>query len=365
MLDRNSKIKKSTLEMTDPRSRFLRNLEYKIRYWCYSTAQEKLCAEADSSTYIDKPLILISEIQRSGGTLLSQLFDGHTEIFAYPSEIEIGYPLKWDWLTNISTTNDIFLFEKLCDRLIVKMGRHGEYRKEPLTGPLKEKAFDFKFDLKSYKKILKDEINKTEKNFNKTKIYNACMTAFFNAWRNYHDRDPICWDAKKFVCGFVPRLIMLDKSVDDFFETCPEGKIVTVIRSPASWYASARAHGYEDIKNAMDLWAQSAQASINLAERRPDACKQLFFDDLVLDNQKVMEDVARFCGLKWEDILLQPTFNGFDTPSNSRFESKLGVDTGTVDRWRKHLGDDELSYIEDYVSNKTAFDIDGRIRGSS
>ena len=158
---------------------------------------------------------------------------------------------------------------------------------------------------------------------------------------------------------------MLDKSLNDFFETCPEGKIMTVIRSPASWYASARVHGYENVENAMDLWARSARESINLNERWLDAFKKLFFGDLVLDNQKVMEEIARFCGLKWEDTLSQPTFNGFDAPSNSRFESKLGVDTGVVDRWRTHLGDDEWSYIEDYVSNKTAFGIDGRIRDSA
>ena len=341
---------------------FLRNLEYRLRFACYARRQGWPPGDVRDRRYVDKPLILISEIQRSGGTLLSQLLDGHGEIFAYPSEIEIGYPLKWDWFTHLTSAKDPFLFEKLCDRLIVKMARYDAYKKGPLTGPFKEKKFDFRFNLNRYRMLLKNELEELGGRLDKRKIYNACMTAFFNAWENYHHRDAAHWDAKRFVSGFVPRLVMNEKAVEDFLATCPDGKILTLIRGPASWYASARAHGYEDAEGALDLWAQSAEASMALAERRPDACKQLFFDDLVLDNRAVMEDVARFCGIRWEDMLTRPTFNGFDIPSNSRFESKMGVDTSVVDRWRKVLSADEAAWIEKYLSANTAFDINGRRR---
>jgi len=42
-------------------------------------------------------LALISQIQRSGGSLLSQLFDGHPEIYAHPDELKIGFPEKYIW----------------------------------------------------------------------------------------------------------------------------------------------------------------------------------------------------------------------------------------------------------------------------
>ena len=44
---------------------------------------------------ITAPIALISQIQRSGGTLLSQLFDGHPEIYAHPDELKIGHPKKY------------------------------------------------------------------------------------------------------------------------------------------------------------------------------------------------------------------------------------------------------------------------------
>ena len=43
------------------------------------------------------PLVLISQVQRSGGTLLSQLLDGHPELHAHPHELKIGYPTKYTW----------------------------------------------------------------------------------------------------------------------------------------------------------------------------------------------------------------------------------------------------------------------------
>ena len=38
------------------------------------------------------PLLMVSQIQRSGGSLMAQLFDGHPQLYAHPFEIQIGYP---------------------------------------------------------------------------------------------------------------------------------------------------------------------------------------------------------------------------------------------------------------------------------
>ena len=52
---------------------------------------------ADHIQTVTSPLALISQIQRSGGSLLSQLFDGHPEIHAHPHELKIGFPTKYTW----------------------------------------------------------------------------------------------------------------------------------------------------------------------------------------------------------------------------------------------------------------------------
>ena len=55
----------------------------------------QLCLENFQS--VKSPLVLISQIQRSGGSMLSQLFDGHPEVHAHPHELKFGYPRKYDW----------------------------------------------------------------------------------------------------------------------------------------------------------------------------------------------------------------------------------------------------------------------------
>ena len=46
--------------------------------------------------YINQNLIIISQIQRSGGTLLTQLFDNHSTLYSYPSELMLTSP-KFNW----------------------------------------------------------------------------------------------------------------------------------------------------------------------------------------------------------------------------------------------------------------------------
>jgi hypothetical protein len=41
---------------------------------------------------VREPLVLITQIQRSGGTLFAQLLDGHSKLHVHPSELHIGKP---------------------------------------------------------------------------------------------------------------------------------------------------------------------------------------------------------------------------------------------------------------------------------
>src|SRR5207244_11583723 len=44
---------------------------------------------------VREPLVFVSQIQRSGGTLLSRLLDGHPECHAHPYEARLGHKSKW------------------------------------------------------------------------------------------------------------------------------------------------------------------------------------------------------------------------------------------------------------------------------
>lgn len=43
---------------------------------------------------VPENLLLVSQIPRSGGILMSQWFDGHPQLMAHPFEIHTGFPTK-------------------------------------------------------------------------------------------------------------------------------------------------------------------------------------------------------------------------------------------------------------------------------
>ncbi len=59
---------------------------------------ERLCAvRLENLVPVREPVVLVSQVQRSGGTLLSRLFDAHPEIHAHPYELHIGRRRRSRW----------------------------------------------------------------------------------------------------------------------------------------------------------------------------------------------------------------------------------------------------------------------------
>jgi len=89
--------------------------------YIYQLCLENVCP-------VTAPLTLISQIQRSGGSMLSQLFDGHPEVHAHPHELKIGYPKKYIWPDiDLNDTPDRW-FEILFEDIVARHFRFG-YKK--------------------------------------------------------------------------------------------------------------------------------------------------------------------------------------------------------------------------------------------
>ena len=71
--------------------------------------------------------MLVSQIERSGGTLLSRLFDGHPECHAHPRELEIGYPNKKRHWPPIDLARPENWFEMLHETHVGKYRRKGDW----------------------------------------------------------------------------------------------------------------------------------------------------------------------------------------------------------------------------------------------
>jgi Sulfotransferase family len=261
-----------------------------------------------------EPLVLISQIQRSGGTLLSQLLDGHPEAHAHPGELCIGKPKKWDWppldLERPETWFEV-LFEPQVDLYL----REGFLKEKPLLGQLDPDVFPFVFSPRVQRAVFEqcvaDRRPDTERG-----VLDCYFTSYFNAWL---DDQNLYAGPKKVVSAFTPRLAMEPERLARYLAAYPDGTFVCIVRDPCAWYASASKHRshYADVRESIGLWRQSAETALDACGRHPDRVLVLTYEQLVAETEATMRRVAGRIGLSWSSVLLVPTFNGRPTLANS------------------------------------------------
>ncbi|WP_373533183.1 sulfotransferase [Vampirovibrio sp.] len=292
---------------------------------------------------INQPLLLISEVQRSGGTLLSQLFDGHPQCFAHPHEISWGRPKKWHWPNlDLSALSASELFSALDEPWLEDYAARGYYKKNPKTNV---ETYPFQFDREQQRAIFSECLAHCNP-FSQRDVLDAYNTSFFNAWSDYQD---LHQPHKKFVTGFTPRVVMHSDSMNRFFRDYPDGFMFSSIRHPASWYSSVIQHGYQKhggIPEIMAFWMESTLATLAMSAQYPEQVYPLLFEDLILDTDRIMAEICHFTGLEFSEALLKPTFNGKPIQSNSHYDAVYHVDTAVVERYKATLSADEIEQIE-------------------
>jgi hypothetical protein len=303
----------------------------------------------ENITPVNAPLALISQIQRSGGSLLSQLFDGHPEIYAHPDELNIGYPKKYIWPKIDLNDSPKQWFDNLFEENVIKHFEEG-YKK----GHKSEKRFPFIFLPTLQKKIFLKCIHSIE-SITPRDIFDSYMTSYFGAWLNYQYN----FLRKKIITAFTPRLTIPRENVESFFEIYPDGRIISIIRDPKNWYPSAARHRskkYRDLVSALSQWNENALAMIKNKDKYNHSVIIIHFEDLIRNTEAVMRCVAEFLEIIFDDILLVPTFNKFPIKANTSFKTpQHGIINDTLNRY-KTLEKEELDII-DSVTSKTYDDV--------
>jgi hypothetical protein len=176
-------------------------------------------------------------------------------------------------------------------------------------------------------------------------VLDRYFTAYFNAWM---DCAGLRSEPKRWVTGFGPRLAWADSRAR-LLADCPDGRLLTVLRDPRGWYASARVFSarYGDLDAAVELWSTAA-AEIAAAKREaPDGVLVLSFETLVAQPRATMQAVAEWLGIGWDPILETPTFNRLPTMANSSYDTAgTGVHAEQAERWRTALEPDVIASVE-------------------
>ena len=176
-------------------------------------------------------------------------------------------------------------------------------------------------------------------------VFDGYMTSYFNAWLNNQNS----YGQKRIITAFTARLAMRDGNMQSFFEIYPDGRLISIIRDPRNWYPSAIRHKptiCRGIQDGIELWKNNAKAMLRNKDMYGDDVSILTFEDLVSKTEPVMRYLAKFLGIRFENILLQPTFNKYPIRANTSFEAEQnGIINNTLQRY-KTLALDELEFIE-------------------
>jgi hypothetical protein len=293
---------------------------------------------------VTAPLALISQIENSGGSLLNQLFDGHPEIHCHPQEFLIGYPHKSEWPKIKLKDNPQRWFEILFEEGLLEHMKKGNPQTE------KQNSLSHFVFLPHLQKQIFIRYLKSVQPIKQRDVFDAYMTSYFGAWLNYRNLG----QPKKMVTAFAPWLAMLEENTDGFFEVYPDGKIISIVKDPTSWFVSACAKNPQiaaDIRRAMSEWQKSMRALRSNKQKFRERVCLIKSEDLVANTEAVMRYLADFLGINYDVILLKPTFNGFPIAGQNSFTKAEG-DGNTGNSYANlTLDKNKLKIIEDLTSD--------------
>jgi hypothetical protein len=184
-------------------------------------------------------------------------------------------------------------------------------------------------------------------------VFNAYMTSYFGAWVNNQN----VAGEKKFITAFTPRLANRAQNMASFFEVYPEGRLISIVRDPKNWYPSARKHNldkYGDIRHALSQWNESARAMVRNKESYGDRVRIIRFEDLVRRTESMMRYLCGFIGIRYDEVLLTPTFNKTPVKPNTSFKLEdPGISVSVLSRY-KDLSEEELKIVDEMTAEAYA-----------
>ncbi len=266
------------------------------------------------------PVIYISQLWRSGGTMLSQFFDGVPGVLAFPKELKFGV-----------AKDELLCLDEWCDRPAEEVCR-AFTRVNGVFGDAARGSYDkasgtplpFRFDLGLFTYLF-DRLWSEHPPRVGRDVAGIFFTAFFSAWQ---DRKPPAL-APRYISGFGSFVALLPQNVERFFRYYPDGYLLQIVREPVSWYRSVKAKPRKaplatpakerSVEGAIEIYRQQAATfPVNL-RRYPGRCLLLDYDALVAEPGAQMARLCERFGLEYSDIAAKTTFNGHPIGPNTSF----------------------------------------------
>jgi hypothetical protein len=331
-----------------------------------TSVQEALLAEyehvialrLEHMMIVDQPLVLISQLPRSGGTLLMRLLDGHPACHAIPHELSTK---AWFGSEITGTRAAQIEWGELHDTVRMMRRFRVGYRQDQRELNEDRDVFPMVLPPRLQQMIFTRAWRQIRPTSARDAI-NCYMTSYFNAWL---DNGNLAGD-KRWITGFEPGAISSGTMLSRFHEVYPDGRLISVVRDPVGWFASARRWRpsvWGTVDSASGAWKRSVTASLQAKRAAPRTTLLVAFETLVRDTDAAMGAIASWLGIHFKPCLVQPTFNGRPVKANSSFPvASPGVLPAVLQRADETLAPDEVARMKEltganYADARAALDV--------
>ena len=285
---------------------------------------------------LHSPLVLISQPGRSGGTLLLRLLDGHPQCLVVPHELGSMLPKA-----RLLDRRDPY--KTLTPRVLFRWWEKGvRIGKADLAGS-RRRAEPFELPPALLRSTY-EELVRTTPPHSDRELLDAYFSAYFNAWQ----ATQVAADAR-WIVGFEPGGVANEARLTRFDENYPDGRLLSIVRDPWTWFASAQRWSirFAQLDVALGYWRDSVESALAYRTAHPDRVLLLGFDDLLLRTRETMERVSVFLEIQFDEALLRPTLAGRPSDSNSSFPGQsTGISDAPVRDRRQVLSAEDDSLIE-------------------
>jgi hypothetical protein len=290
---------------------------------------------------VDQPLLLISQAQRSGGTLLLRLLDGHPECNVVPFQLRGLDAAAKRRPRDLDEAWQAFYDLKLAARY---EAGHRQRKHDVLRD---EETFPFELQPELQRAIFDACAGGREPT--PRNLFDCYFTSYFNAWLDY---DNLRIGEKRWVVGFEPGVAGSLSRRTAMRNVYPDGLVVSIVRDPWSWYASARRWEprWAEREAALDHWCHVAGGTLKWRRQHGKQRRQVrivTFENLLTETEKTMRRIAGWTGIEFRPELTRPTFNGRPIRANTSFSDvHTEVSTAPLERARTELSADDVDYIQ-------------------
>ena len=166
-------------------------------------------------------------------------------------------------------------------------------------------------------------------------ILDCYLTSLFNAWL---DNQNLIGAEKRWVVAFSPRRAW-GEGLDKFFELYPDGRLISILRDPFSWYTSAQGRDPEaDALALLELWKRSAREMLEAVAVTSPVRASSGSTSFCSTLSGSMRGLAGYLDIEFDAQLTEPTFNRYPVGANSSYDvTRTGVVTDPVERYSELL----------------------------